>query len=224
MFVATGCASQVNPRPVSAAPPCVFIVDDDFSVREAIEELVAAAGWSAEVFGSAEDFLRQPRPKGPSCLVLDVGLPGLNGLEVQERIANDCGEMPIIFVTGRGDVRTTVRAMKAGAVEFLMKPFSPQALREAIRSAVERSKALLEHKHLVMRLQERYVSLSPRERDVMGQVIQGHLNKQVAGALQISEITVKAHRGRMMRKMGVRSLPELVTAGIRLGLESKDMR
>jgi FixJ family two-component response regulator len=223
MVTAIGCALQGSFPSVAAVQASVFVVDDDSSVRESIEQLVEAAGWYPEVFGSAEEFLRQPRPKGPSCLILDVGLPDLNGLEVQKRIAKGCGEMPIIFITGRSDVRTTVQAMKAGAVEFLTKPFSPQALLEAVRSALERSKALLEQRRLLLGLHERYAALSGRERAVMGLVIQGYLNKQVAGALDISEITVKAHRGRMMRKMGVKSLPELVNAGLRLGLESTEV-
>jgi FixJ family two-component response regulator len=224
MSTATAYAARMSFRPVTAAAPFVFIVDDDFSMREAIEQLVRAAGWCPEAFGTAEEFLRQPRPKGPSCLILDVGLPDLNGLEVQKRIASRCAEMPIIFITGRGDVGTTVQAMKAGAVEFLTKPFSAQALLEAIRGAVERSKALLDEQRTLMSLRDRYESLSPREREVMGLVVQGYLNKQVAGAVGISEITVKGHRGRMMRKMRIKSLPGLVIAGIRLGLKSEDAR
>jgi FixJ family two-component response regulator len=220
MPTATCCATEARVGPIAGAAPFVFIVDDDISVRESIELLVEESGWRPEVFGSALEFLARQRPACPSCLVLDVGLPDLNGLEVQRRIAGDGGEMPIIFITGRGDVRTTVQAMKAGAVEFLTKPFSPQALRDAISNAVDRSRALLEKKKSQRALGDRYVSLSPRERQVMGFVVRGHLNKQTAGALGISEITVKAHRGRVMHKMGARSLPELVTIALGLGLDS----
>jgi FixJ family two-component response regulator len=204
---------------IAGAVPFVFIVEDDISVRESIEFLVEESGWRSEVFGSALEFLACQWPTGPSCLILDVGLPDLDGLELQRRIAGNCGEMPIIFVTGRADVRTSVQAMKAGAVEFLTKPFSPQALRDAVSDAVERSRAFLEEKESQAALRERYQSLSPREREVMGLVVRVHLNKQAAGALGISEITVKAHRGRAMRKMGAGSLPELVISAIRLGLD-----
>jgi FixJ family two-component response regulator len=221
MSPTTHDASEVAVRAAPAAAPLVFIVDDDFSVRESLERLVEAAGWSAEVFGSAEEFLARPRPKGPSCLILDVGLPDLNGLEVQRLMADRCGEMPIIFITARDDVRTAVQAMKAGAVEFLTKPFSGRALLEAVRSALERSKVLLEEKCILKMLRERYESLSRREREVMDLVVRGHLNKQVAAALGISEITVKAHRGRVMRKMGAESFSGLVTIALRLGLKSE---
>ena len=199
------------------AVPFVFIVEDDISVRESIEFLVEESGWRSEVFGSAQEFLARQRPACPSCLILDVGLPDLDGLEVQRRIAGNCAEMPIIFVTGRADVRMGVQAMKAGAIEFLTKPFSPQALRDAVSNAVERSRAFLEEKERQVALRDLYQSLSRREREVMGLVVRGHLNKQVACALGISEITVKAHRGRVMRKMGARSLPELVINALRLG-------
>jgi FixJ family two-component response regulator len=203
---------------IAGAVPFVFIVDDDISVCESIEFLVEESGWRSEVFGSALEFLAYQRPASPACLILDVGLPDLDGLEVQRRIEENCGEMPIIFITGNADVRTTVQAMKAGAVEFLTKPFSPQALRDAVSDAVESSRAFLEEKKSQMLLRDRYRSLSPRERQVMGLVVRGHLNKQTAGALGISEITVKAHRGRAMRKMGASSLPELVIIAVRLGL------
>jgi len=212
--------SQATVGPMAGDKPFVFIVDDDVSVRESIELLVEESGWRPEVFGSALEFLARPRPACPSCLVLDIGLPDLDGLEVQNRIASEHGEMPVIFVTGREDVRTTVQAMKAGAVEFLTKPFSPQALLDAIRNAVHRSRVFLEEKQSQMALRDRYLSLSPRERQVMELVVCGQLNKQAAGALGISEITVKAHRGRVMRKLEARSLPELVTIALRLGLDS----
>jgi len=209
-------AAEAKVGGIAGAVPFVFIVDDDISVRESIEFLVEESGWRSEVFGSALEFLGYQRPACPSCLVLDVGLPDLDGLEVQRRIAGNCGEMPIIFVTGRADVRTSVQAMKAGAVEFLPKPFLPQALRDAVSDALERSRMFLEEKESQMALRDRYQSLSPREREVIG-----HLNKQAAGALGISEITVKAHRGRAMRKMGAGSLPELVISAIRLGLDCR---
>jgi FixJ family two-component response regulator len=204
---------------IAGAVPFVFIVDDDISVRESLEFLVEESGWRSEVFGSALEFLARQRPDCPSCLILDVGLPDVDGLELQRRIAGSYGEMPIIFLTGRADVGTSVRALKAGAVEFLTKPFSPRALRDAMRDALERSRVFLEEKESQAALRDLYQSLSPREREVMGLVVRGHLNKQVASALGISEITVKSHRGRVMRKMGARSLPELVISAIRLGLD-----
>jgi len=200
--------------------PIVFVVDDDISVRESLELLIGEAGWQPEVFASAQDFLARPRPPCPSCLVLDVSLPDLNGLELQKRIAGDRADMPIIFITGRGDIPMSVQAMKAGAVEFLTKPFLPEALRDAIQSAVERSRVTLEEESVLQSLRARHQSLSPREQEVMALVVRGQLNKQVGGFLGISEITVKAHRGRMMRKMRVKSLPELVNIAARLGLDA----
>jgi FixJ family two-component response regulator len=200
----------------SAAPPVVFIVDDDISVRESLEPLIAAAGWRPEVFASAEEFLAAPWPARPSCLVLDVSLPDLSGLEVQRRIA-DRADLPIIFITGHGDIPMTVQAMKAGAVEFLTKPFGPEVLLDAIRGALERSRASLNEKEVLEALRGRYESLSLRERQVMALVVRGQLNKQVGGALGISEITVKVHRGRVMRKMKARTLPDLVNMAARLG-------
>ena len=212
----------VGPRSCSMATvaPIVFVVDDDISVRESLELLIGDAGWRAEVFASAQEFLARPRPNGPSCLVLDVSLPDLDGLELQKRIAADRADMPIIFITGRGDIPMTVQAMKAGAIEFLTKPFLPDALLDAIRGAVERSRAAFEQNAQLQVLRARHQSLSPRERDVMALVVRGQLNKQVGGALGISEITVKAHRGRVMRKMRARSLPELVNIASRLGLDT----
>jgi FixJ family two-component response regulator len=198
------------------AKPIVFIVDDDISVRESLESLIADAGWRPEVFASAVEFLDRPREALPSCLVLDVSLPDLDGLEVQRRIA-DRTDQPIIFITGHGDIPMTVRAMKAGAVEFLTKPFAPDALLSAIHEALERSRAFLAAEADLQVLRNRYESLTLRERQVMALVVRGELNKQVGGDLGISEITVKAHRGRMMRKMEAASLPELVNMAARLG-------
>jgi len=205
---------------MSGLSPVVFIVDDDISVRESLELLVAGAGWQPEIFASAEEFLTRPPAQSPCCLVLDVSLPNLNGLELQKRIAGARLELPIIFITGRGDVPMSVQAMKAGAVEFLTKPFSPDALLEAIQGALERSRAVLEYQASLQTLRSRHDSLSQREREVMALVVRGHLNKQVGGALGISEITVKAHRGRVMRKMCAKSVPELVTIAARLGMET----
>jgi FixJ family two-component response regulator len=198
------------------ATATVFIVDDDVSVRESLESLIADAGWRPEAFDSAHAFLARPRTRLPSCLVLDVGLPDLGGLELQKRLA-DRADLPIIFITGRGDIPMTVRAMKAGAVEFLTKPFGPDVLLEAIAAAIERSRASLVEEADLRALHARYDSLSVRERQVMALVVRGQLNKQVGGELGISEITVKGHRGRMMRKMAARSLPALVNMAARLG-------
>ena len=195
----------------------VFVVDDDVSVRESLELLIKSAGWQPETFVSAQEFLSRPRPPVPCCLVLDVTLPGLSGLELQKQLAERT-DMPIIFITGHGDVPMTVQAMKAGAVEFLTKPFKDDVLLGAIRSAIDHSRAALRLDSELRLLRERYASLSPREREVMALVVSGLLNKQVGGELGISEITVKAHRGQVMRKMKADSLPDLVTMAARLGL------
>jgi len=207
----------VKPRPMAGVVPLVYIVDDDVSVRESIAGLVEEAGWRCETFDSAQDFLDRPRVQRPCCLILDVGLPDLNGLEVQQRLSGAHAEMPVIFITGRGDIPTTVRAMKAGAAEFLTKPFEPGTLIRAVQIAVEHSRTLIEQKSALQVLRDRHQALSRREREVMALVVRGQLNKQIAAALSISEITVKAHRGRMMRKMKVRSVPELVNIAFRLG-------
>lgn len=190
--------------------PVVFVVDDDVSVRESLELLIGCEGWKPETFASAQEFLARPRVLAPSCLVLDVSLPDLNGLDLQKRVAADRFDMPIIFITGYGDVPMTVRAMKAGAVEFLTKPFSDDVLLSAIRQAIERSCAALAHEAEMQALRDCYASLSPREREVMGLVVSGLLNKPVGGELGISEITVKAHRGNVMLKMKADSLADLV--------------
>ena len=192
------------------AAPVVFIVDDDQSVRESLALLVGTAGWEPETFSSATAFLEHERVLVPSCLVLDVSLPDLNGLDVQKRVV-DRVEMPIIFITGLGDIPTSVKAMKAGAVEFLTKPFSAEALLSAIGQAIEKSRDIL----TVLRC---YTTLTEREREVMTRVVAGLLNKQVGEALGISEITVKAHRGRVMQKMKAASFAHLVTMAARLGI------
>ena len=198
--------------------PVVFVVDDDISVRESLELLIDYAGFKCETFASAAEFLARPRVAAPSCLVLDVHLPDLNGLDLQERVATDRLDMPIIFITGYGDVPMTVKAMKAGAVEFLTKPFSDDALLDAIRSSLERSSNTRGREAELKVLKESYASLSRREREVMSLVVTGQLNKQVAATLGISEITVKAHRGRVMRKMHAQSLAQLVNIATRLRL------
>jgi FixJ family two-component response regulator len=198
------------------ATPVVFVVDDDVSVRESIELLIQSAGWRCETFSSAEAFLTRPRVFAPSCLVLDVGLPDLNGLDLQTRVANRM-DMPIIFITGCGDVPMSVRAMKAGAVEFLTKPFGGDVLLGAIDQAILRSRTVLSNDAELTALRSCYASLSRRERQVMALIVSGLLNKQVGGELGISEITVKAHRGQVMRKMKARSFANLVTMARRLG-------
>jgi len=187
----------------------VFVVDDDISVRESLEGLLRSAGWRVETFVSAADFLAYPRTNVPCCLVLDVSLPDLNGLELQQRL-DDRRELPIVFITGHGDIPMSVRAMKAGAIEFLTKPFKADALLDAVRGAIERSTAALRRETELKTLRESYAALSRREREVLELVVSGKLNKQVGGELGISEITVKAHRGRVMRKMKAGSIADLV--------------
>jgi FixJ family two-component response regulator len=203
---------------MSDVTPIVFVVDDDVSVRESLELLIRCEGWQPETFASGQEFLDYPRVHIPNCLVLDVSLPGLTGLDLQRLVAGERTDMPIIFITGYGDVPMTVQAMKAGAVEFLTKPFSDDVLLTAIRAALERSRVALGLEAEMRVLRDRYSSLSQRERQVMFLVVSGLLNKQVAGELGISEITVKAHRGKAMQKMKADSLADLVKMAARLRL------
>jgi FixJ family two-component response regulator len=220
MTLARTFGHQLESSPMTPATPIVFVVDDDISVRESLQLLIQCEGWHPETFASAQEFLDNPRVLIPSCLVLDVSLPGLNGLDLQKRVAVERPDMPIIFITGYGDVPMTVQAMKAGAVEFLTKPFSDDVLLSAIRNAIERSQTALGHEAEMRALRDRYASLTRREREVMALVASGLLNKQVGGELGISEITVKAHRGQAMQKMKADSLADLVKMAARLGLAS----
>jgi len=199
--------------------PTVFVVDDDVSVREALKVLIESAGWQTETFETGREFLARTPGSAPSCLLLDVALPDVNGCDLQKTVAERI-DLPIIFMSGYADVPTTVRAMKGGAVDFLSKPFSADALLDAVRDAIERSSAILAEAAEVRAVRERYAALSLRERQVMALVVAGRLNKQVGWELGISEITVKAHRGHLMRKMEARSLPDLVNMAASLGLQS----
>jgi FixJ family two-component response regulator len=212
---------ELGVAPMPPASPIVFVVDDDVSVRESLELLIQNEGWRPKMFPSAQEFLDCPRAVVPSCLVLDVSLPGLDGLELQKRIAAERVDMPIIFITGYGDVAKTVQAMKRGAVEFLTKPFNDEVLLTAIRQALERSHLSLTQEAEMRELRDRYASLTPRERQVMALVVSGLLNKQVGGELGISEITVKAHRGQVMQKMKANSVADLVKMAERLRLTER---
>jgi FixJ family two-component response regulator len=209
---------EVRALPMTENPPLVLVVDDDISVRESLELLLRHEGLRVETFVSAQEFLSRAPVTVPSCLVLDISLPGLNGLDLQKRIAVERHEMPIIFITGHGDIPITVQAMKAGAQEFLTKPFSDEVLLNAVRNALVRSKALLDRSTEIRALKDRYSCLTAREREVMALVVAGLPNKQVGSELGISEITVKAHRGSMMRKMKSESLAELVSIAARIRL------
>ena len=203
---------------ISQATPIVFVIDDDVSVRESLESLIRRVGWEPQTFASGKDFLSRPRVLAPSCLVLEVSLPDMNGLDLQKLVA-DRIEMPVIFITAYMDVSTTVRAMKAGAVEFLTKPFRDEVLLRAMQDAIERSHAALRHEAKVQTLRARYALLTRREREVMALVVSGRLNKRVGSELGISEITVQAHRGKVMRKMKADSLAGLVRMAANLRLK-----
>ena len=224
MNVARTLSYEVGALPMPNAIPIVFIVDDDVSVRESLELLVRDEKWKPETFASAQEFLNHPKKSVPSCLVLDLSLPGLNGLELQRQLAVEHIDIPIIFITGYGDVPQTVQAMKAGALEFLTKPLNNDALVSAIRNALQRSSLALAHNAEMQELRDHYTSLTSRERQVMALVVSGLLNKQVGGELGISEITVKAHRGQVMQKMKANSLADLVRMAGRLAPATSSTR
>ncbi len=202
----------------------VYIVDDDLSVRDALRNLLRSVGLEVRTFAAAQEFLSSPRPEVPACLVLDVRLPGLSGLDLQRELAEARSEVPIIFITGHGDIPMSVRAMKAGAVEFLTKPFRDQDLLDAVQQAIERDRAARRERAEVAELRARYDSLTPREREVMMLVARGLANKQIAGDLGISEPTVKLHRGRVMHKLGAQSLADLIHIAEKIAPPDNDQR
>src|SRR5262250_516334 len=216
MTLSRAVSHELGSALMPAASPIVFVVDDDISVRESLELLIENEGWQPKTFASGQEFLDCARALVPNCLLLDISLPGMNGLDLQKRIAIERTDMPIIFITGSGDVPKSVQAMKAGAVEFLTKPFNDGVLLTAIRQALERSRLALAQEAEMRELRERYASLTPRERDVMALVVSGLLNKQVAGDLGTTESTVKAHRGQVMQKMKANSVADLVKMTARL--------
>jgi FixJ family two-component response regulator len=224
MRLAGTLGHEMGSSPMATAKPIVFVVDDDVWVRESLETLIRDEGWQAETFSSAQQFLDRPRALTPSCLVLDISLPGLNGLELQKRVAVERTDMPIIFITGHGDIPMSVGAMKAGAVEFLTKPFNDEVLLTAIRQALERSRLALAQEAEMQELRDRYASLTPREMQVMALVVSGLLNKQVGGELGISEKTVKAHRGQVMQKMKANSVADLVKMAEKLHLAERSTK
>jgi FixJ family two-component response regulator len=203
---------------MTEAAPVVFVVDDDPSVRRAIKRLVESVGLQVELFGSAQEFLRSKRPNAPSCLVLDVRLPGISGLDFQRELAEANIHIPIIFITAHADIPMTVRAMKAGAVEFLTKPFRDQDLLDAIHLALQRDRTRCLQEAEVAKLRDRYESLTPREREVLPLVVSGLLSKQIADAIEATEATVKVHRSQLMRKMGANSVPDLVRMAEKIGI------
>jgi len=218
MSLAGTLGHEMGSSPMATVKPIVFVVDDDVWVRESLETLIRDEGWQPETFSSAQQFLDRPRALIPNCLVLDISLPGLNGLELQKRVAVERTDMPIIFITGHGDIPMSVGAMKAGAVEFLTKPFNDEVLLTAIRQALERSRLALAQEAEMQELRDRYASLTSREMQVMALVVSGLLNKQVGGELGISEKTVKAHRGQVMQKMKANSVADLVKMAEKLHL------
>jgi FixJ family two-component response regulator len=203
---------------VTEAQPVVYVIDDDPSIREALAGLLRSVGLEIKVFGSTQQFLESPRPDAPGCLVLDVRLPGAGGLDLQGQLLRLNIHLPIVFITGHGDIPMSVQAMKAGAIEFLTKPFRDQELLDAIQLGIERDRSRRRDTEAVRQLQERFESLTTREREIMAHVVTGRMNKQIAGDLHVSEITVKVHRGQVMRKMGAKSLAELVRMADKLSI------